>query len=110
MKVLVAGATGAIGRPLISALVASRREVIGITTTERGVRTLRDRGALGFAPRKLEWLHDTKAALGTHPSNMTDSGETPIESKPLAFDDLRAKSGINAESSLAREIGPRHFT
>src|SRR5262245_17000490 len=48
MKVLVAGATGAIGRPLISALIASRREVIGITTTECGVRTLRDRGAEAF--------------------------------------------------------------
>ncbi len=45
MRVLVAGATGAIGRSLISALVASRREVIGITSTERGVQTLRDKGA-----------------------------------------------------------------
>ena len=54
MKVLVAGATGAIGRPLISALVASRREVIGITTTERGARTLRDRGAEAFIADVLD--------------------------------------------------------
>src|SRR4029077_11278602 len=48
MRVLVAGATGAIGRPLISALVASRWEVIGITSTERGVQTLRDKSAEAF--------------------------------------------------------------
>ena len=53
MKVLVAGATGAIGRPLISALVALRREVIGITTTERGVRTLRTFGDLRAKPGSM---------------------------------------------------------
>ena len=53
MKVLVAGATGAIGRPLISALVASRREVIGITTTE-DARALRDRGAEAFIADVLD--------------------------------------------------------
>ena len=53
MRVLVAGATGAIGRPLISELVASRREVIGITSTERGVQTLRDKGAEAFEDARL---------------------------------------------------------
>ena len=48
MRILVAGATGAIGRPLISALVASRREVFGITTTEQGLQTLRDMSAEAF--------------------------------------------------------------
>jgi hypothetical protein len=33
---------------------------------------------LGFAPRKLEWLHDAKAALGAHPSNVTDSGAVTV--------------------------------
>jgi nucleoside-diphosphate-sugar epimerase len=54
MRVLVAGATGAIGRPLISALVASRREVIGITSTQRGVQNLRDRGAEAFVADALD--------------------------------------------------------
>ena len=34
MKVFVAGATGAIGRPLIAALVAAKHEVIGITSKD----------------------------------------------------------------------------
>ena len=53
MKVLVAGETGAIGRPLISALIASRLEVIGITTTE-DARALRDRGAEAFIADVLD--------------------------------------------------------
>jgi len=54
MRVLVAGATGAIGRPLISALVDSRREVFGITNSERGVQTLRERGAEAFVADVLD--------------------------------------------------------
>lgn len=54
MRVLAAGATGAIGRPLISALVASRRELIGITSTEHGVQTLRDKGAEAFVADALD--------------------------------------------------------
>jgi nucleoside-diphosphate-sugar epimerase len=54
MRVFVAGATGAIGRPLISALVASRWEVIGITSTERGVQTLRDKSAEAFLADALD--------------------------------------------------------
>lgn len=38
MKVFVAGATGAIGRPLVSALAAARHEVVGMTSSDRGLR------------------------------------------------------------------------
>ena len=47
MKVFVAGATGAIGRPLVSALVAARHEVVGMTSSERGLRVLQEHGADG---------------------------------------------------------------
>ena len=49
MKVFVAGATGAIGRPLVSALVAARHEVVGMTSSERGLRVLQKYGADGVA-------------------------------------------------------------
>jgi nucleoside-diphosphate-sugar epimerase len=45
MKVFMAGATGAIGRPLISRLVAAEHEVVGMTSAERGLQTLREAGA-----------------------------------------------------------------
>ena len=41
---------------LISALVATRREVIGITSTERGVQTLRDKGAEAFEDARLQFV------------------------------------------------------
>ena len=47
MKVFVAGATGAIGRPLVSALAAARHEVVGMTSSERGLRVLQKYGADG---------------------------------------------------------------
>ncbi|MFZ0431045.1 MAG: NAD(P)-dependent oxidoreductase [Acidobacteriota bacterium] len=48
MKVLVAGGTGAIGRPLISALIAARHDVVGMTSSARGLGILQTRGAEGI--------------------------------------------------------------
>ena len=45
MKVLVAGATGAIGRPLVDRLVAEGHDVVGTTRDEARARALRERGA-----------------------------------------------------------------
>ena len=45
MRVLVAGATGAIGRHLVPELVARGHEVVGITTRREGAERLRDWGA-----------------------------------------------------------------
>ena len=42
MNVLVAGATGAIGRPLISALVSARHNVFGMTSSKLGLQTLKE--------------------------------------------------------------------
>jgi nucleoside-diphosphate-sugar epimerase len=45
MRVFVAGATGAIGRPLVDRLVAEGHAVTGTTRDEARARALRDRGA-----------------------------------------------------------------
>jgi nucleoside-diphosphate-sugar epimerase len=54
MKVLVAGATGAIGRPLVSALLAKGHEVIGMSSSENGARSLREKGAEGEVANALD--------------------------------------------------------
>jgi nucleoside-diphosphate-sugar epimerase len=54
MKVLVAGATGAIGRPLVSALIAARHEVIGMSRTEHGAQSLREKGVEGAMANALD--------------------------------------------------------
>jgi nucleoside-diphosphate-sugar epimerase len=45
MKILVAGATGALGRFLVPQLVAAGHDVVGMTRSVGGVRPLRDLGA-----------------------------------------------------------------
>lgn len=45
MRVFVAGATGAIGKPLVAELLRSGHSVVGLARSERGLRELRDAGA-----------------------------------------------------------------
>jgi len=45
MRVVIAGATGAIGRPLIGRLLAAGHDVAGLIRSETAARTLRDWGA-----------------------------------------------------------------
>jgi nucleoside-diphosphate-sugar epimerase len=45
MRVFVAGATGAIGRPLVDRLLAEGHDVVGTTRDEARARTLREQGA-----------------------------------------------------------------
>jgi hypothetical protein len=47
MRVFVAGATGAIGRPLVSALLSARHEVVGMTSSDHGLTVLQNYGADG---------------------------------------------------------------
>src|SRR5215831_15751252 len=54
MRVLVAGASGAIGRPLLAALVAAKHEVIGMTSRDAGIKALRDKGAEGVVMNALD--------------------------------------------------------
>ncbi|WAL59880.1 SDR family oxidoreductase [Thermocoleostomius sinensis] len=45
MKIFVAGATGAIGRPLIAQLLAQGHDVVGLTRSSEKARTLAEQGA-----------------------------------------------------------------
>lgn len=47
MRMSVAGATGAIRRPLFTTLIAARREVVGMTSSARGLIALQKYGADG---------------------------------------------------------------
>ena len=54
MKILIAGASGAIGRSLISRLVAAGHDVVGITSSERGLQTVKENGAEGVVANALD--------------------------------------------------------
>ena len=54
MKVFVAGAGGAIGKPLVRALIAAGHQVIGMATRTAGVQALRDQGAVAVLLNALD--------------------------------------------------------
>jgi nucleoside-diphosphate-sugar epimerase len=54
MKVLLAGATGALGKQLVPRLVADGHEVVGITRTESKLGMLRELGAAGVVADLLD--------------------------------------------------------
>jgi nucleoside-diphosphate-sugar epimerase len=54
MKVLVAGATGALGKQLVPRLVADGHEVVGITRSEAKLDLLRELGARGIVADVLD--------------------------------------------------------
>lgn len=54
MKVFVAGASGAIGRMLVAALVAAKHQLIGMTSSDAGLKPLRERGADGVVLNALD--------------------------------------------------------
>jgi 2-alkyl-3-oxoalkanoate reductase len=116
MKVLVAGATGAIGRPLISALAASRREVIGITTTERGAQALRDSGAEAVVANALDRNAIETALRKVRPEVVIDEltslpkEYTPEEMRAAAERDreLRLFGGRNVQDAAVAAGAKRY--
>lgn len=91
MKVQVAGATGAIGRPLISALLSAGHVAVGMSSTELGVKSLRDQGADGVVANVLdaEAVHSAIARI------RPDAVIEELTSLPKRYtpEDMRAAAG-----------------
>jgi nucleoside-diphosphate-sugar epimerase len=116
MKVLVAGSTGAIGRPLISALLASNKETIGITTSESGARMLRGMGAEAFIADALDRNALEVIMRRVRPDTIIDEltslpkNYTPEEMRAAAERDKTARlvGGRNVQDA-AIAAGARHY-
>ena len=116
MKVFVAGATGAIGRPLVSALVAAGHEVIGMSTTEAGARHLREKGAEGEVVNAM----DENAVLTVMNKVRPDAVIEELTSLPKNYtpEDMRAAAerdtnlhllgGLNVQNA-ARTAGAKRY-
>jgi len=114
MNVFVAGASGAIGRPLIAELVRRRHTVTGMTRSDAGARALADLGAAvarvsAFDARGLEEalrrsraevVIDELTALPKSPSEMAEAA--PGDRK------LRLEGGGNLHRA-ARACGVRRY-
>lgn len=116
MKVLVAGATGAIGRPLISALAAARHEVIGMSSTEHGAQSLRGKGVEGVVANVLDEDAVVTLARRVRPDAVIDEltslpkRYTPEEMRAAAERDrtVRLVGGRNLQNA-AQAAGAKRY-
>jgi nucleoside-diphosphate-sugar epimerase len=116
MKVLVAGATGAIGHPLMSALVAAGHEAIGMTSTERGLHALKEFGADGVMADALDAAAVDAALRKIRPDAVIDEltslprRYTPDEMRAAAERDRRVRlQGGRNLLNAARAAGARRY-
>src|SRR5262249_16136485 len=116
MKVFVAGATGAIGRPLISALIAAGHDVIGMTSSARGLKTLEGGGAKGIVANALDAQAVTSAMQRLRPEAVIEEltslpkHYTREEMRAAADQDrkLRLEGGHNVHNA-AKAAGARRY-
>jgi 2-alkyl-3-oxoalkanoate reductase len=116
MKVFIAGATGAVGRPLISRLVATGHDVIGMTSSERGLQRVKENGAEGLIADVLD-IRAVQAAMNkVRPDTVVDEltslpkHYTPQEMRAAADRDrtVRLEGGRNLQDA-ARAAGVRRY-
>src|SRR5262245_3357374 len=116
MKILIAGASGAIGRPLISRLVAAGHDVVGITTSEHGLQTIKENGAKGVVANALDAQSVRLAMNEVRPDAVIDEltslpkHYTPEEMRAAAGRDrtIRLEGGRNLYDA-ARATGARRY-
>jgi nucleoside-diphosphate-sugar epimerase len=116
MKVLIAGATGAIGRPLVSALISAGHDATGLTSSPQGLRILRDLGARGVVANALDAQAVNAAVSGVRPDAVIEEltslpkRYTPEEMQASAERDrrLRIEGGRNVQNA-AKAAGARRY-
>ncbi|HTG27507.1 MAG TPA: NAD(P)H-binding protein, partial [Methylomirabilota bacterium] len=110
------GATGAIGSPLVSALVAARHEVIGMSSTENGARSLREKGVEGKVANALDENAVLNVVKKVRPNAVIEEltslpkRYTPEEMRAAAERDrnLRLVGGRNVQNA-ARAAGAKRY-
>jgi nucleoside-diphosphate-sugar epimerase len=116
MKVFVAGANGAIGRPLVKALIAAKHEVVGMATSAAGTDALRNQGAQGVVLNALDAKHVEEEIARIRPDAIIDEltslpkRYTPEEMRAAAPRDrqVRLQGGGNLLTAAA-SLGVKRY-
>ena len=113
MKVLLAGATGAIGTPLTRRLLAAGHEVVGLTRTERGARRLRAAGAGAVVADVMDRSGLLRALDGTRADAVVHE-LTALPPTPMRYRDMAPTNALRTTGSAhlveaARAVGARRF-
>lgn len=103
MRVFVAGATGAIGRPLVTALIAARHEVIGMSSTVHGAQSLREEGVEGAVANAL----DENAVLTLLRKVRPDAVIEELTSLPKRYTPEEMKAAADRDRTV-RLVGGRN--
>jgi nucleoside-diphosphate-sugar epimerase len=102
MRVFVAGATGAIGRPLVQRLVADGHEVVGTTRDEARARALREQGAEAAIVDAFD-VEGVHAAVRAAEPEVVIHELTALPSEP---DPKAMEASLALTSRLRRETVP----
>lgn len=113
MRVLLAGATGVIGRPLVERLHAAGHDVVGLTRRESGARRLRDAGAHGVVADILDREELLRALDGVRADAVVHEG-TALTRTPMAHRDLYPTDRLRTRGTAnllhaARQVGAARF-
>jgi nucleoside-diphosphate-sugar epimerase len=99
MRVFVAGATGAIGRPLVSLLVERGHEVTGMTRSPERAEELRSRGATAVICDAFDASALKVAVSGARPEALVHQ----LTDLPPDIDPRKYKTQLAATNRLRRE-------
>ena len=100
MKVLVAGASGAIGRPLIKELVRDGHQVIGMSRSEATARKLIESGATAEVVSAFDSGMLEEALRKSQPQVVIDQ-LTSLPKDPAAIAEALPPARISKEEALA---------
>jgi nucleoside-diphosphate-sugar epimerase len=112
MRVLLAGASGAVGTPLTRQLIAAGHQVIGITRSRANAERLRAAGAESLVADVLDRenlltaVRDVRADAVMH--QLTALGTTKIRNAMLGTNNLRT-TGTTHLLAAARVVGAHRF-
>jgi nucleoside-diphosphate-sugar epimerase len=116
MKIFVAGATGAIGHPLVSQLVAEGHKVVGMVRIEENCRRLSEQGAKGIIADALDAGAVLAALARIRPEVVINqltalpkhyTAEAMRAAQPV-YRKLRTEGGANLEAA-AQAAGIRRY-
>jgi nucleoside-diphosphate-sugar epimerase len=113
MKVLVAGASGALGTPLTHALIAGGHEVLGLTRSPESMDHLTHLGAHPVLANVMDCDNLLKALKGVQ-ADAVIHALTALKKTPLRHQDMYATDALHDVGTAnllaaAREVGARRF-
>lgn len=113
MKVLLAGATGSLGRPLVRDLLAAGHEVIGLTRTPSGAADLAQRGCSAIIADALDRDGLLRAVDGQQVDavihELTALKKTPLRHRDMAATNELRSTGTTHLIEAAQAMGATRF-